>query len=131
MLQGVMVPGGVQIHHSFRQPRLVWVAPHQGWTRPDWRCDHATWSLIDLWVTFPRYSQKDWPTFLGTISWSGWINVAGIFSIRWKSGSTFTALRTSQLSRLVRSVARWTLCESHISVVCSWDITLSVIILDS
>jgi len=45
--------GGLEIPHGFQQSLIVLLAAHQYGTKQGRRCNHTTWSLVDLWAAFP------------------------------------------------------------------------------
>jgi len=42
----------LEIPHGFWQYLIVPLTPHQDRTKPGKRCNHATWSLVDLLTAF-------------------------------------------------------------------------------
>ena len=93
------------------------------------RCNHATWSLIDLWAAvqwlkpsstrLAKLSCGILVTCTNHLSWD--------VSVRKISESTFKALRILQLRTLSRNVTPWTLRKKLFSAACTRDSTLSVI----
>jgi len=50
---GVAALGGLEILHGFQQSLIVPQGSHQDGTKQRRRCNHVTWSLVDLWAAFP------------------------------------------------------------------------------
>jgi len=87
-----------------------------------------------IWATYRDYSQQDLPrqSFVGHSGHMAELYRSCDLSIR-GNGSTFRALRISQLGTLSRSVTAtpWTLRKNLISAACTRYNTLSVITQDS
>ena len=59
---------GLKIFHGQLQNQIVLLAAYQEGTKQHRRCNHATWSLVDLLALYHGCSQKD-RTHLANLFW--------------------------------------------------------------
>ena len=121
--------GGIEIPQWFQKLLIAHLAPNQDGTKQGRRCNHAIWSLVEIYATFPWVQPAGFtsPIFPGASRCRAIVAAWDLFI--WRSDWTFKVfeVHSCALRTLWWSVTSWTFRKNPISAACVWDSTLSVI----